>query len=101
MSDEHDENTPEEHEWEEVLESAASADILVEAADDADELELHELPEVLPVLPLKNTVLFPHLVSPLLVNTARSQLLIDEVILDDNRLMVCSAVRKAGAMHCM
>jgi ATP-dependent Lon protease len=54
---------------------------------------LGEIPEELPVLPLKNTVLFPHLLSPLLVNTPRSQQLIDEVLLQDDRLMVCTAVR--------
>jgi ATP-dependent Lon protease len=32
-----------------------------------------ELPDELPVLPLKNTVLFPFLLSPLLVNTPTSQ----------------------------
>ncbi len=55
--------------------------------------ELTRIPEVLPVLPLKNTVLFPFLLSPLLVNTPRSQQLIDEVLLQDERLMVCTAVR--------
>jgi hypothetical protein len=32
-----------------------------------------DLPNELPVLPLKNTVLFPFLLSPLLVNTPASQ----------------------------
>ena len=56
--------------------------------------ELTSLPEVVPVLPLKNTVLFPFLLSPLLVNTPRSQELIDDVLLQDERLMVCTAVRR-------
>jgi ATP-dependent Lon protease len=47
----------------------------------------------LPVLPLKNTVLFPYLLSPLLVNTAASQRLIDEVLVRPDRLLVCTAVR--------
>jgi ATP-dependent Lon protease len=55
---------------------------------------LQSLPAELPVLPLKNTVLFPYLLSPLLVNTPRSQELIDEVLLQDERLMVCTAVRR-------
>ncbi|MCP4039222.1 MAG: endopeptidase La [bacterium] len=67
--------------------------MLVEAVDDDVEIELHELPAVLPVLPLKNTVLFPHLVSPLLVNTSRSKRLIDEVVATPDRLMVSSAVK--------
>jgi len=53
-----------------------------------------ELPETLPVLPLKNTVLFPHLLSPLLVNTERSRKLIDEVLRSPERLLVCVAVRR-------
>ena len=55
---------------------------------------LGSYPEELPVLPLKNTVLFPYLLSPLLVNTPRSQELIDEVLLQDERLMVCVAVSR-------
>jgi ATP-dependent Lon protease len=56
--------------------------------------ELVELPETLPVLPLKNTVLFPFLLSPLLVNTERSRRLIDSVLLTSHRLLVCVAVRR-------
>ena len=53
-----------------------------------------ELPDSLPVLPLKNTVLYPFLLSPLLVNTDRSRKLIDEVLLTPHRLLVCASVRK-------
>ncbi|MAG31071.1 MAG: endopeptidase La [Deltaproteobacteria bacterium] len=60
--------------------------------DDADELT--ELPGELPVLPLKNTVLFPYLLSPLLVNTPASQRLIDDVLVRPDRLMVCTAVKR-------
>ncbi|MCF7837556.1 MAG: endopeptidase La [Candidatus Marinimicrobia bacterium] len=35
---------------------------------------------VLPVLPLADMVLFPNMIAPLLVNTARSQKLIDDVV---------------------
>jgi len=52
-----------------------------------------ELPETLPVLPLKNTVLFPFLLSPLLVSSVRSKQLIDEVLVTPHRMLVCSAVR--------
>ncbi len=61
-------------------------------ADEADESA--ELPEELPVLPLKNTVLFPYLLSPLLVNTPASQRLIDEVLVRPDRLLVCTAVKR-------
>jgi ATP-dependent Lon protease len=60
--------------------------------DEAD--ELIELPDELPVLPLKNTVLFPYLLSPLLVNTPTSQRLIDDVLVRPDRLMVCTAVKR-------
>ncbi len=59
-------------------------------AHDEDELPL-DWPAALPVLPLKNTVLFPHILSPLLVNTKRSQALIDEVLVRPDRMMVAAA----------
>ena len=52
-----------------------------------------DLPSELPVLPLKNTVLFPFLLSPLLVNTPASQELIDSVLLRADRFLVCAAIR--------
>ena len=54
-----------------------------------------DIPPVRPVLPLKNTVLFPFLLSPLLVSSTRSKRLIDEVLLSPHRLLVCVAVRHA------
>jgi ATP-dependent Lon protease len=53
-----------------------------------------EIPASLPVLPLKNTVLFPFLLSPLLVSSERSKKLIDEVALTPHRLLLCVAVRQ-------
>ncbi|HBZ72454.1 MAG TPA: hypothetical protein DEP35_23045, partial [Deltaproteobacteria bacterium] len=58
------------------------------------EPERIDLPEVLPVLPLKNTVLFPFLLSPLLVNSARSKRLIEHVLLTPERLMLAVAVNR-------
>jgi len=58
-----------------------------------DEASLTEVPSALPVLPLKNTVLFPFLLSPLLVNSERSKRLIDAVLLTPHRLLVCVATR--------
>ncbi len=52
-----------------------------------------DIPDVLPLLPLKNTVLFPYLLSPLLVSSARSKRLIDEVLITPQRLMLALAVR--------
>jgi ATP-dependent Lon protease len=52
-----------------------------------------ELPSELPVLPLKNTVLYPFLLSPLLVNTERSKRVIDAVLVGAERLMLAVAVK--------
>jgi ATP-dependent Lon protease len=54
-----------------------------------------EVPSLLPVLPLKNTVLFPFLLSPLLVSSERSKKLIDSVLLTQHRLLMCAAVKLA------
>lgn len=62
--------------------------------ESGEDFDLRDLPAELPVLPLKNTVLFPFLLSPLLVNTARSQRLIDEVLRTPERLMLAVAVRQ-------
>src|SRR4030095_4549282 len=59
-----------------------------------EETALPAIPDALPVLPLKNTVLFPHLLSPLLVNTDRSRRLIDEVLRSPERRLVCVAVKR-------
>ncbi len=74
-----------------------------EAAADAQEAEFEAnpeseqvldepLPEVLPVLPLRNTVLFPSLVTPMLATTERANRLID-VALAGDRLLVAVAAR--------
>ena len=73
-------------------ESQGRLDVEVHSGHDEEADSFTEIPPVLPVLPLKNTVLFPFLLSPLLVNTPRSQKLIDDVLLRSDRLMVCTAV---------
>ncbi len=52
-----------------------------------------QVPEALPILPLKNTVIFPHLLAPLLVNTERSKKLIEAVMAGSDRLMLSVAVK--------
>jgi ATP-dependent Lon protease len=54
--------------------------------------ELEEIPEELPVLPLRNTVLFPTLVRPMLATTERAQRVIDTALAGD-RLLVTVAAR--------
>ncbi|MFK7897581.1 MAG: endopeptidase La [Myxococcota bacterium] len=77
-----------------IEEELGGMEIHVGSGPDDDSEELTELPEALPVLPLKNTVLFPYLLSPLLVNTPASQRLIDDVLVRPDRLMVCTAVKR-------
>ena len=79
---------------EEFEEQLGGMEIAVGSGPGDDFEELTELPEALPVLPLKNTVLFPYLLSPLLVNTPASQRLIDDVLVRPDRLMVCTAVKR-------
>jgi hypothetical protein len=69
-------------------------EIAVQSGGDEPEGHL-EVPEVLPVLPLKNTVIFPSLLAPLMVNTPRSIRLIDHVLLTRERMFVTAAVRHA------
>ena len=79
---------------ESIEEFGGGMEIPVESGERENEDDLVELPSELPVLPLKNTVLFPYLLSPLLVNTPTSQKLIDEVLVRPDRLMVSTAVRR-------
>jgi len=67
--------------------------VQVDTLDERGEPESIEIPDTLPVLPLKNTVLFPFLISPLLVNSERSKRLIESVLTTPERLLVTSAVR--------
>jgi ATP-dependent Lon protease len=69
-------------------------EVVVQTDGGDHEPERIDLPEVLPVLPLKNTVLFPFLLSPLLVNSARSKRLIEHVLLSPERLMLAVAVSR-------
>ena len=77
-----------------IEEEPGGMEIRVGSGPEDEAEELTELPEELPVLPLKNTVLFPYLLSPLLVNTPASQRLIDDVLVRPDRLMVCTAVKR-------
>ena len=48
--------------------------------DNEEEFDGIDVPDVLSVLPLKITVLYPYGVTPLLVNTERSKSLVDSVL---------------------
>ena len=89
MSDERDES----HEILPERIGDVPIDVAVRSGGDEPSGRL-EVPPVLPVLPLKNTVIFPALVAPLLVNTPRSKRLIDAVLLSRERMFVTAAVRR-------
>jgi len=77
----------------EEAEPAEGTEVRVDTLGEGEEPESVSIPDVLPVLPLKNTVLFPFLISPLLVNSERSKRLIESVLTTPQRLLVTSAVR--------
>jgi ATP-dependent Lon protease len=51
-----------------------------------------KLPEILPVLPIRNGVLFPNLVSPLVITTPRSVKLVDEALTGDK--LICAVSQR-------
>ena len=61
--------------------------------DDVEQEQL-ELPATLPVLPLKDTVVFPQSMTPLAIGQERSVRLIDDVV-SGERLLVLIASRDA------
>ncbi|MFH1927120.1 MAG: endopeptidase La [Chloroflexota bacterium] len=74
-----------------IQDSGADAASASESAAE-DERPARSIPAELPVLPLKNTVIFPMTVVPLLVGKPRSVKLVDEVVLGD-RLVALVALR--------
>lgn len=85
-------NTGEQSESNEV-EAPPSLEQESEQKQDEDEERLH-FPEILPVLPLKDTVIYPYAVQPLGVGQERSIRLIDDVM-RGNRLVVLVAQKSA------
>src|SRR5579884_2383163 len=68
---------------------------LMQGGREREEEEHFEIPDVLPVLPLKDTVVYPFSVQPLAVGQERSIRLIDDVMRDDRRLVVLVAQKSA------
>lgn len=74
----------------EMLEGGSEAfSEIIEIADKENE-ELDELPTVLPLLPIKNTVLFPGVIMPILVGRKKSLKLLKEVDKNDLSFAVVS-----------
>jgi ATP-dependent Lon protease len=53
-----------------------------------EETKIYNIPEILPVLPIKGGVIFPNLISPLVISTTRSAKLVDETLAGD-KLVLC------------
>jgi len=53
-----------------------------------EETKIYNIPEILPVLPIKGGVIFPNLISPLIISTIRSAKLVDETLAGD-KLVLC------------
>jgi ATP-dependent Lon protease len=75
--------------------SAASQESAPESDQQAQDEDHLSIPDVLPVLPLKDTVVYPFSVQPLAVGQERSIRLIDDVMRDDRRLVVLVAQKSA------
>jgi ATP-dependent Lon protease len=77
----------------ESSENFEGAEVLVGSGEEYEPVHV-EIPQFLPVLPLKNTVLFPFLLSPLLVRSEKSKKLIDEALLTPGRLLLSVAITR-------
>lgn len=53
-----------------------------------EETKIYNIPEILSVLPIKGGVIFPNLISPLVISTTRSAKLVDETLAGD-KLVLC------------
>jgi ATP-dependent Lon protease len=66
---------------------------VVFASDEEPEIELPEVPDVLPVLPLKETVVFPEAMTPLAIGQERSMRLVEDVVSGEQRMLALVTVR--------
>jgi len=61
-------------------------------SDDDDTSDRNKIPEILPILPLKNTVLFPTTVIPITINREKSIQLIDDAYKSDRKIGVVAQI---------
>ncbi len=66
--------------------SGEKSDTKFASSLDSAPIDIEDIPEVLPILPVRNTVLYPSMVLPLMVARGRSVKLVDSV-LPGNRLL--------------
>jgi ATP-dependent Lon protease len=68
-------------------------EITQDAPEQVEELEVQsvELPDVLPVLPLKETVAFPNTITPLAIGQERSVRLVNDVLTRDRMLVMVAS----------
>jgi ATP-dependent Lon protease len=59
----------------------------------AEEIALPDIPDVLPVLSLKETVVFPEAMTPLAIGQERSMRLVEDVVSGDQRMLALVTVR--------
>ncbi len=77
----------------ENIEEKMAEEALSEIKDDK-EIERLKIPEEIPILPLRDTVIYPYMVSPLFVARPKSIQLIEDV-LNQNRILGLVAQKKA------
>jgi ATP-dependent Lon protease len=58
-----------------------------------EEVEPPDIPDVLPVLPLKETVVFPEAMTPLAIGQERSMRVVEDVVSGDQRMLALVTVR--------
>ena len=73
--------------------TSTAAQIAEENEGKSDEGERTETPEVVPVLPLKDTVVFPDTMTPLAVGQTRSVNLIDDILRGDKQVGLFASER--------
>src|SRR6516162_10987979 len=69
---------------------------LVTKVEQAPEQQQVTIPDVLPVLPLPDVVMFPYMIAPLFVNRERSAKAVDQA-LAENRMILLVAQRNPNA----
>ncbi len=65
-------------------------------SESVEEREGVEFPVTLPVLPLKETVVFPDSMTPLAIGQERSIRLVDDVVAADDRMLALLTARESG-----